>query len=84
MTWGDATSSTTPSWTSSGSTVLTFTSPSDASALGNFNRMVDADPLLDATGGVDFANTFSSENPWVFTLAQLPISFRSSDRNDPA
>lgn len=50
--------------------------------LGNFNRFVDADPLADSSGGIDFHNTFSTENPWVFTTAASVVLSETS-RNDP-
>ena len=44
-------------------------------------RFVDADPLADAAGGIDFNNTFSTENPWVFTT-RSPVGFRVN-REEP-
>lgn len=82
MTWTDVTSASTPTWSASTSTTLTWTAASGASNLGNFNLMVDADPLADGAGGVDFNNTFSIENPWEFTVSG-PIAFTSTNRNDP-
>ena len=79
--WTDATSSTTTTWSATTSATETWTTPSGASALGNLSRFIDADPLADGSGGVDFNNTFSSENPWVFTTYGS-VSFRSN-REDP-
>ena len=45
-------------------------------------RFVDADPLADAQGGVDFGNTFSTENPWMFTTRGT-MKFTGTSRNDP-
>lgn len=50
---------------------------------GNLSRFIDADPIVDASGGIDFNNTFSSENPWVFTSGPGFIVLTDSDRNDP-
>jgi predicted secreted acid phosphatase len=60
---------------------VTWTTPSTSFTSGNWNRFVDADPLEDVAGGVDFNNTFSSENPWVFTEIGT-IDFTGTDRND--
>ena len=60
---------------------MTWTAPSTSYASGNFSRMIDADPLEDAGGGIDFNNTFSVENPWVFTT-RGPVSFRTN-REEP-
>lgn len=77
MTWIDATSATTPSFGAIDSDAMTWAAPSSSYASGNFSRMIDADPLIDASGGIDFNNTFSTENPWVFTT-RGPASFRSN------
>ncbi len=63
------------------SAAIAWAGVSDPSASGNWSRFVDADPLSDGEGGVDFANTFSRENPWVFTTIRS-ILFGST-RNDP-
>lgn len=83
MTWGDVTSSSTPAWSASTSSETSFASPSESFTSGNWNRFVDADPVPDAEGGVDFNNTFSSENPFIFTSSLAPVSF-VSNRENPA
>lgn len=56
--------------------------PIESFSSGNWNRFVDADPLPDGEGGVDFGNTFSSENPFVFTTRGT-LSFTSNSRENP-
>lgn len=88
MTWSDAPSASTPSWSASTSTTLTWpdnTQTTSNNTLGNFMRWIDADPLADGSGGVDFGTTFSTENPWLFTASANPITLSDSSfsRNDP-
>lgn len=82
MTWADDTPSFVPSWAESTSTSLTWNDVPDASPDGNFSRFVDADPLDDGTGGIDYNNTISSENPWVVTSTN-PIALTSTRRENP-
>lgn len=82
MTWSEPASATTPTWVETGAAAKTWVTPSGASAFGNLSRMIDADALQDAQGGVDFNNTFSSENPFAFTV-QGPIALVGTNRNDP-
>lgn len=79
-TWAAPTSPT-GTWNAEGSDAATWTTPFSSYASGNFSRMIDADPLIDASGGIDFNNTFSTENPWVFTT-RGPVGFRE-DREEP-
>lgn len=81
MTWADATTTPSGTWSAQTSFTPSWGAASGASALGNFMRFVDADPLADASEGVDFNNTFSTENPWVFTT-RGPVSFRVN-REEP-
>lgn len=80
MSWTDATTSSTATFTEESSFAATWTAKSDISFIGNFARFVDADSLSDGAGGVDFNNVFSTENPWIFTTANA-ISFRPNKEN---
>lgn len=59
------------------------TTVTSSTSLGNFSRFVDADPIGDGTGGIDFTNTFSSENPFVFTATKNAIEFTAAPRENP-
>ena len=72
----------TPTWGSQTGTSFDWTVRSDASAIGNYNRMVGATDIADGTGGVDFNNKFEIENSWAFT-SDSPIAFYNTNRNDP-
>lgn len=56
--------------------------PIESFSSGNWNRWIDADPLVDAEGGVDFHLTVSSENPPVVS-DYASASLNSNDRENP-
>ena len=54
---------------------------------GNASIFIDADPIVVTGSGnnvdeIDFNNTFSRENPWVFTSID-PVALTDTNRNDP-
>lgn len=60
---------------------MTWTYSSTSFVQGNFQRFISASPFVDSERGVDFNETFTAKNPWVFTT-QAPISL-TSNRNNP-
>ena len=93
-TWSESTSTTltwnsssdpSGTWNASTSTTLTWNGATQTTSnmtLGNFSRMIDADPLADGSGGVDFNVTATTENPAIITTT-APVVSTNTNRNDP-